>query len=252
MQLKSTERFSDRAAFYVRARPTYPTAIIAFLTTEFGLTSDKLVADVGSGAGLLTKLFLDHGNRVFGVEPNPEMRAEGEKFLAGYPGFVSVNGTAEATTLADASVDAVVAGQALHWFDPSAARREFGRICKPDGLCAVVMNKRDCKAGTFDAEYDAIVKEFTVDPHLAHHTRHSPETIAPLFTSPIQTRYFDNPLSIDRQGLMDRLLSSSNMPIAGPARDAMLRRAGEAFDRFAENGRVLTEYTTRVYCGKLH
>src|SRR5579883_857084 len=117
-----TQRFSNRVDNYIAYRPSYPPAVLDLLNQECGLTPAWIVADVGSGPGNLTRLFLDNGNPVFGVEPNREMREAGERLLHSYPRFVSVAGTAEVTTLADASVDLVVAGQAFHWFDGPRAR----------------------------------------------------------------------------------------------------------------------------------
>src|SRR5262245_10064267 len=108
-----TERFSNRAENY-RYRPGYPDAVIETLIAEGLLTAASVVADIGSGTGLLTELFLRHGNRVFGVEPNDAMRRAGERLLREYSRFQSVAGQAEATTLAPHSVDWIVAGQAFH------------------------------------------------------------------------------------------------------------------------------------------
>src|SRR5712692_8631532 len=109
------QRFSNRVADYVRYRPGYPGALIDLLRTECGLRPDHVIADVGSGTGLLSKLFLENGNRVYGVEPNQEMREAGEEFLRSFPEFTSVAGSAEDTTLGNTSVDFVTAGQAFHW-----------------------------------------------------------------------------------------------------------------------------------------
>ncbi len=119
------QRFSNRVADYIRYRPGYPSAIHEVLRAECGLRPGHVIADIGSGTGFLSELFLKKGNRVFGVEPNEAMRQAGEEYLASFDGFTSVNGSAEATTLDDASVDFVTAGQAFHWFDQNAARREF-------------------------------------------------------------------------------------------------------------------------------
>jgi ubiquinone/menaquinone biosynthesis C-methylase UbiE len=129
----STQRFSSRVDNYVKYRPTYPEAIIDLLKTECGLTPDSIVADIGSGTGLLSRLFLKNGNRVYGVEPNREMREAGERLLRDYAHFTSVAATAEATTLVDRSVDFVTAGQAFHWFDLDRVAIEFPRILKPRG-----------------------------------------------------------------------------------------------------------------------
>ena len=119
-----TQRFSSRVDNYVRYRPGYPSAVIDLLRKECGLTPNSVIADVASGTGIFTRMLLENGNRVFGVEPNLEMRKAGEEYLAAYPNFTSVAGTAEATTLADHSVDFVTAAQAAHWFDrPRGAAR---------------------------------------------------------------------------------------------------------------------------------
>src|SRR5207253_7675203 len=118
---------------YLKYRPSYPPEIIPLLKSECGLTAESVIADLGSGTGLLTELFLKHGNPVFGLEPNLEMRVAGERVLAKYPKFTSLSATAEATTLPDESVDMITAGQAFHWFDREKARPEFVRILKPGG-----------------------------------------------------------------------------------------------------------------------
>src|SRR4029453_17979120 len=123
----SIQRFSSRVEDYIKYRPSYPPALLDTLVTQCRLTPTAEVADIGSGTGLLSELFLRNGNRVYGVEPNREMREAGERLLSAYPSFVSVDGRAEATMLDDASVDFVTAGQAFHWFDPPHARREFMR-----------------------------------------------------------------------------------------------------------------------------
>ncbi len=80
-----TQRFSSRVGNYVRYRPGYPSAIIDLLRKECGLTPNSVIADVASGTGIFTRMLLENGNRVFGVEPNPEMRKAGEEFLRRVP-----------------------------------------------------------------------------------------------------------------------------------------------------------------------
>jgi ubiquinone/menaquinone biosynthesis C-methylase UbiE len=136
-----TQRFSDRVENYVRYRPTYPQVVVETLAVECHLTTASIIADIGSGTGILTKLFLDNGNRVL-VEPNREMREAGERLLVDCAGFTSIAATAESTTLPDHSVDFVTAGQAFHWFDREKARAEFTRILKPGGWVVLVWNDR--------------------------------------------------------------------------------------------------------------
>src|ERR1700719_3596762 len=127
------ERFSSRAADYIRYRPSYPAEALTVLRHECELRSGHVIADIGSGTGFLSELFLKNGNRVYGIEPNKEMRQAGEEYLASYDGFFRIQGSAEATTLSDASVDFITAGQSFHWFEPDSARREFARILQPSG-----------------------------------------------------------------------------------------------------------------------
>jgi hypothetical protein len=99
----SKQRFSNRVQDYVRYRPSYPAAVLEFLGEQCGLHRERVIADIGSGTGLLSKLFVENGNHVYGVEPNPEMKAAGDEFLHSCPNFASVSGSAEATGLADHS-----------------------------------------------------------------------------------------------------------------------------------------------------
>ena len=93
--LRPEDRFSGLSDDYRKYRPGYPRELIDTLAAEYGLQRESVVADVGSGTGKLTELFLDWGCRVFGVEPNEDMRREAERAFAGREDFVSVNGTVE-------------------------------------------------------------------------------------------------------------------------------------------------------------
>src|SRR5713101_3536844 len=110
MSADFAERFTGRAAAYSKYRPGYPAEILNILNSEIGFGQDKTVADIGSGTGLLSKLFLQNGNTVFGVEPNDEMRSYAEQNLSGFPTFGSTKGRAETTGLKDTSVDLITVG----------------------------------------------------------------------------------------------------------------------------------------------
>src|SRR2546422_11068618 len=116
MLTDATQRFSNRVKDYVLYRPGYPIELIDFLAKNCGLTSASIIADIGSGTGKSSELFLKNGNKVFAVEPNKGMRLAAEKLLGDYDNFISINGTAENTVLDASSIDMIVAGQAFHWF----------------------------------------------------------------------------------------------------------------------------------------
>ncbi len=95
----ATVRFGDRVAGHLRSRPGYPAALIDVLVRHCGFGHSSVVADVGAGTGLLTRLFAEAGNPVFAVEPNRETRAALESVAPRSSTFTSVDGRAEATTL---------------------------------------------------------------------------------------------------------------------------------------------------------
>ena len=137
-----TQRFSTRVENYIRYRPRYPKEILEFLKTDCGLTRASVIADVGSGTGFLAELFLMNGNKVFGVEPNDAMHEAGKRLMQQFRDFESIAGTAESTSLPNASVDFITAGQAFHWFCREGCRTEFERILRRDGWVVLVWNDR--------------------------------------------------------------------------------------------------------------
>jgi len=248
-----TGRFSDRVEPYARYRPGYPRECLDLLRAHGWLLAGDAVADVGSGTGRLAELFLDAGHTVTGVEPNREMREAGERELSGRLGFRSVDGRAEATTLAADSVDLIVAGQAFHWFDAAAARREFARILRPGGRVALVWNDRDTAASPLMASYEALVREHGTDyDEVKRHWIDEREIGA--FFEPADFEALSAPHRqvLDLAGFEGRLVSSSYVPAEGtPGHRRILARLRELFDEHQRSGRVALEYRTKMYCGFL-
>jgi ubiquinone/menaquinone biosynthesis C-methylase UbiE len=247
-----TARFSARVEKYVRYRPSYPTEVVVLLRRQCGLTSDSVIADVASGTGIFTRLLLENGNRVFGVEPNLDMRRAGEEYLAAYPRFTSVAGTAEATTLPDHSVDMVTAAQAAHWFDRSQARREFVRILKPGGWAVLIWNERQTDTTPFLRDYEKLLLTFGTDYQEVRHERTTDEIASFFAPSRFQSVVLEMRQDCDYAALEGRLLSSSYIPSAGqPGYEQMLQELRALFDAHQVNGQVVLAYATRVYCGQI-
>ncbi len=248
-----TQRFSSRVQSYVKYRPNYPPAIVDILVSDCGLTPSSVVADVGSGTGLLTQLFLRNGNLVFGVEPNREMREAGEALLKTYSQFRSVAGRAEATTLESRSVDFVVVGQAFHWFDRQKSRQEFARILKPGGWVVLIWNVRRIRETPFLAAYERLLLACAVD-HEAVTDKHGDRgTVESFFgRRRFKTETRQNLQQLDFEGLKGRLLSSSYIPEAGhPRYEHMLGALESIFRSHEVNGTVTLEYDTTLYYGQL-
>jgi SAM-dependent methyltransferase len=248
----ATQRFSSRVENYVRYRPGYPPEVLELLKNECGLTPDSVIADIASGTGILTRMLAENGNRVFGVEPNDEMRRAGERLLQSYSDFTSIAGTAEATTLPDHSVDIVTAAQAAHWFDREKARREFVRILKPCGWLMLLWNERRTDSTPFLREYEHLLLVYGTDYREVRHERTTAE-IADFFSpSPFRSSTLEMRQEVDYPGLEGRLLSSSYTPTSDHANyDAMLRELRRIFDAHQIDDRVSLDYNTLVYYGRL-
>lgn len=242
-----TKRFSDRVDNYVKYRPDYPQAVLVCLRVECGLAETAVIADIGSGTGILTRLFLDNGNVVYGVEPNDDMRGAAERYLAGYEQFASVNGRSEATTLPDQFVDFITAGQAFHWFQWQETKVEFKRILKPNGVVALVWNERWHGDDSFESEYDGLMRELVEDYRQVVHTaRQDPLDL--FFNGRYHLRTFPHQQILDFEGFIGRFLSSSYAPLPGdPRHESVMAQMGQLFEKYQENGRVIFHYNTRLY-----
>jgi len=247
------QRFSNRVTDYVRYRPGYPAEILPLLQTWTHFRPEHVVADIGSGTGLLSKLFVDFGNRVFGVEPNAEMRAAGEEFLDAYPNFTSIAGSAEATTLPSDSVDFVAAGQAFHWFQMPAARNEFHRILKPGGRVLVIWNERLLDETAFLREYEELLNRFGTDYAKVSESYPRAEQMLEFYgANEFTSHALPNFQEFDFEGLSGRLRSSSYAPPPGhPQFEPMMKELRRLFDAHHQGGVVRMDYRTRVYAGKL-
>ncbi|MEO8956212.1 MAG: class I SAM-dependent methyltransferase [Ktedonobacteraceae bacterium] len=269
-------RFSRRVEHYLKYRPHYPQTIIEVLKRECHLTQHSLIADIGAGTGMLSVVFLTNGNRVFGIEPDPEMRAAAEYVLRKYPTFMSIAATAEATSLAEHSVDVVTAGQAFHWFDRERARKEFARILVPRGWVVLVWNRQRTEGTPFlvaleqfwqtyltreglqavatDQDLTLLLQETNPVYRWRLDTgRTSQELIAPFFGSDgFAMQTFENPQVYDFEGLKGRVLSGGSAPQADHPRYAQMLEALEAiFQMHQVNGNVTIEYETQVWYGQL-
>jgi SAM-dependent methyltransferase len=246
-------RFSDRAEDYATYRPHYSRDVVDALQQACGLRPEHLIADVGCGPGLLAEIFLDNGNNVIGVEPNREMRIAGEKYLAAYPNFRMVDGSAESTTLADASVDFAAAGQAFHWFNPVETRAEFARILKPGGWAVLVWHHRDTQSTPFLRAYEDFVLHYSVDYKQVAHQYVATYDLLQRFFSPDELTLIQrhNYQRLDLDGLRGRLLSSSYIPRSGELHEAMIEALPKLFADHAVDDRVVLEYDTKIYYGHL-
>ncbi len=245
-------RFSSRAENYAKYRPGYPPGVLEVLKSECGLTPESVVADVGSGTGILAELLLKNGNRVFGVEPNEAMRVFAEEKLKAYKQFVSVEGSAEATTLADSSIDLVVAAQAFHWFDREKTKLEFKRILKPGGWVVLLWNQRRLDSTPFLRAYEDLLLRYGTDYNEVRQ-ENVVEKLAEFFApETFKLVNLDNFQHFDLVALQGRVASASYTPEPGHPNFANLASGlQKIFNEHERDGIVTFEYDTRIYYSRL-
>lgn len=249
----SINRFTQTVQDYIKYRPSYPTEVLETLIEDCGLTKNSIIADIGSGTGLLAKLFLDYGNTVYGVEPNQAMREAGEEYLKQYSNFISVDGTAESTNLKDKSIDIITVGTAFHWFDPEKTKVEFKRILKNHGWVLLVWNVRDVERSTLIRDYEKLILKYGTDYRESSASKFD-KTALDTFFSPdeIKTQSFTNSQKFDWEGLKGRLLSTSySLRPDDKQYDNMLSDLKDIFDRYQKNGKVEFLYSTKLHYGHI-
>jgi SAM-dependent methyltransferase len=248
-----TERFSDRVDYYVKYRPGYPEPLVGLLQEKVARLA--VVADIGSGTGILTRQLLDAGYEVYGVEPNAPMRSAAEQSIGGNPLFHTVSGTAEITLLADLSVDLITAAQAFHWFKVDPTKVEFRRILKPGGTLAIIWNERN--VSEVNRRWDHILQTLAPEyPRLwmkEHHRNIDVDAIRAFFAPGSMTlTKFDNKQVLDREALIGRFLSSSYVPNVGePGFEEIISAVKDFFDDYQVDGHITIMYETHVYWGCL-
>ncbi len=244
----SVERFSNRVANYVKYRPDYPREIVAYLAENCGLTKDSIIADIGCGTGISSRIFLENCNRVFGVEPNAAMRSAAIEYLAEFPNFIAVEGKSDNTTLTDNSVDMIVSAQAFHWFDGESTRPEFRRILRPIGHIVLIWNERQLDTTPFLKEYEQFLLKYAGDYPVVRHENIGSYTIREFLGDEMESATFPNVQIFDFEGLKGRMLSASYMPSESDAIcPAMIGELHSLFAKHAENGKIKVFYDTNVY-----
>ena len=248
------KRFSSRVEKYIKYRPGYPQEIIEFLKEKKILSKNSVIADIGSGTGILSEHFLKEGNIVYGIEPNIDMRNAGERLLSKYSDFVSINGSAESTTLESNTVDIIIVGQAFHWFNLEKARLEFIRILKPENWVVLIWNRRKKETDEFLKEYEKFLLKYGTDYKAIEKSKLDFDNFFGRTKSDkmYEKIIFENYQIFDYNGLEGRLLSTSYIPLDDhPKYNNMLLDLKKLFKKYQKNGIIRFAYDTEVVYGQL-
>jgi len=262
MTKEALHRFSDRVDNYVKYRPHYPTGVFDFLEAEGILAKGYAVADIGSGTGISAEPLLKRGYTVYGIEPNKEMRQAAENILSPFVkgasaladgGFYSIDATAENSTLKSNSINAIIVGQAFHWFEKEKCKAEFKRIMKPGGNVVLMWNDRRTDTTDFLKVYEDFLQMFGTDyKEVNHKNTQDYQVFDAFFGETHKEKSFYNYQEVDFTGLKGRVLSSSYMPGEGHTDyEFMMATLKKIFIRYQENGKVRLDYDTKIYYGQI-
>jgi SAM-dependent methyltransferase len=245
--LDPLNRFSNRAEDYVKYRPSYPPEVINITLEGLAPASQLIVADIGAGTGIASRLLAQRGVNVIAVEPNAAMREAAES----HPHVEFRNGSAETTNLPDASVDLVTCFQAFHWFNPDRSLLEFSRILKPKRRLALVWNNRH-QEDKFTREYSQLVRVISNN----HPGESRIKRVEPLLTSKyfvnIREYKFVSHQKLDLAGLIGRAMSVSYLPDEGKSYEQLITGLENLYKRFCdENNFVYMIYETSVHLAEL-
>jgi ubiquinone/menaquinone biosynthesis C-methylase UbiE len=254
-EMEPKKRFSARADNYSKFRPNYPEDIISYLESEKILYNNSIIADIGSGTGILSELFLKNGNLVFGIEPNMNMRNAAEYNLKKYENFHSIDGSAECTNMEENSICIITVGQAFHWFDQVKARKEFKRILKPEGNVVIIWNNRKRSGSRFLEQYEDLLLTYGTDYRKIRDIQIDFENFYRIGKNSegYVREIFENYQLLDYPGLKGRLLSTSYAPLDDhPNYINMITELEKIFKENNQNGLIRFDYETEVYCGRLY
>ncbi|MDR2569327.1 MAG: class I SAM-dependent methyltransferase [Oscillospiraceae bacterium] len=225
----NTKGFTGKAQAYAEARPGYSNESINYIRSL--APKDAVIADIGAGTGKFTELIARAGYEIFAIEPNEDMREQLYLTLLPFSNVSIIGSTAEKTTLSDKSIDLIICSQSLGWLDLSAFKEECRRIGKHN--CFVV----------------SLFNETPGDkPAVNSHRYTSAQASEIFFSNPI-IREFPNPVKYTREKWLQFNASISDNPSPqAPDYDTYINRINLTFDRYNEDGLILCNFTTKVYC----
>ena len=242
------EKFTGKADFYDKYRPSYPDSLIDWLYEK---TNADTVADVGAGTGKFTACLLKKPWKITAVEPDPDMSEK----LSRLKGITVINASAENTGIEQSSIDLVTTAQAFHWFDEELFKKECGRIFRLHGRLAVIFNERNYTGCGISRLRDEICQKYCGAFHSGHVGKRSPEEGDMFLKTEYfsETEYFiaENNIEMDESAFIgDTLSRSYALSEADAGFSDFMRELKSAFEKYEQNGKVTIKYNAKCYLGK--
>lgn len=238
---------------YVRCQPSYPRKLFDYLYSDAGFSRESVIADIGSGTGLFTRLLLERGSRVVAIEPDAPMREVAQRLLNDeFMRFVSLNAKAENTTLFNKSVNHIVCAHSFHRFNIDECKKEFNRILKPEGKVVLIWNNLNYE-DEITMEYQQLICKWMA-PGCNDDCNDSLLNQVPEFfkQGSYENISFLNPQVVDLNGFKGRFLSNDNIPSQGEtAYNEMMEELLMLFERVNRYSKIQICYKTDVHIGQL-
>lgn len=244
--------FTGVGEIYAKYRPTYPTSFIQYLSTDIGLNSNSVVADIGSGTGILTKLLLNTGAKVYAVEPNDDMRKIAEINNQNSANFISVNASAENITLTEHTIDYITVAQSFHWFNRACFKKECQRILKPNGKVILIWNRRD-ETSELVQEIDSISQKYC--PNFSGSLcgmrgANTENEYQDFFVGKYDTQIFPNDILFDKERFIGLHQSASyRLDENDKNYHNYIHALSDFFDLHSTNGKLILQNNTYCYVG---
>jgi len=250
--MDSKEKFTSKVSDYVKYRPKYPSEFVNYLLNEVGV-SRSVVADIGAGTGILTKLLAAKVKTIYAVEPNFNMRSACEGYCDEFENFVAVDGSAENTSLSDKSVDFITVAQAFHWFDRHRTKIEFQRILKTKGKVILVWNSRMAE-NVLIRENDALCRDVCLEFNgFSGGSNANPESYSDFFKSGYcDYRVFENDRLLTLETYIGSSLSASYAPTESDDNyKEFINGLKDLFKKYSINDKLLLPHKTHSYVGEI-
>ena len=247
-RISPQNRFSERAEFYKASRPSYSDEIHEIFDS-LHLSDMSIVAGIGAGTGVFSKMLLERGYYVYSIEPNKHMLIELKEELKKYSKSIVINTCAEDTSLSDKSVDLITAAQSFHWFTPYKFKKECNRILKKDGKILITWNVINENTPIMQ-DIKKCMKSFNNDFH-SFNGGIQLEKIHYCIPTAKRLTYNHN-LFYDKNKFRKRWLSSSFSPLKNSNEYySFIQKLDAIFDYYSHNKMVIVENQTLVYIGTL-
>lgn len=248
--MNNITKFDGKGEIYAKARPKYAVELFDYIKNTLQIPERSVFADIGSGTGIFSEQLLNNGYQVYAVEPNMDMRKKAEEKLSVYQDFVSVDGTDSNTAISNQSVDCIATAQAFHWFDAEAFKKECRRILKPYGKVLIVYNTRD-ESGDCNKAIADLHHKYCPD-FQGFSKGMNDEKCRAFFDDKCDVFRADNSQAYERQGYINRILSSSySLRESDDGFAEYITEINHLFDTFSNDGTLIVLMHTVAYIGTI-